>query len=485
MGGNVVRYDEIIAIILELEGGFVNNPYDNGGPTNMGITHKVLASWRGVANVTPQDVKNLKAEEAAEIFKDRYWKKIGGKKLPAPLDMVMMDGAVNHGPTTVVIMLQKTLGVAEDGKVSETLFAAVDDASKTKGGAARLAMAIADLRKARYLGHEDAKHFIAGWRNRLNRVMAEALRGYPVSWTFKDGASETDAGPLEEAVPTTTVTRAVIDDEDMQSVLAAAGLYAGDIDGLFGPKSVEAMDQFFTRFEDTISGNWRVWPLARKKIAMGQMICREVGIDVGRVDGLFGQQTKFSFETFDARKKNVLDANWRDALEDLPAPGIVTSKTVWPTESDVPTFFGKLGKDCVLVPTKRLTLPFRMRLAWDTKTTIDGFRIHEKVYDSAARCFDKIYKHYGLSGIQDIGVDLYGGCSSCRKKKGGSGPSMHSWSIAIDFDPERNQLSWDHKRARLAKPDAVKFWEIWEAEGWLSLGRARDFDWMHVQAARL
>lgn len=63
--------------------------------------------------------------------------------------------------------------------------------------------------------------------------------------------------------------------------------------------------------------------------------------------------------------------------------------------------------------------------------------------------------------------------------------SLHSWGIAIDFDPERNALNWDHTKARLARPDAEDFWKIWEAEGWVNLGRSRDFDWMHVQAARL
>lgn len=93
--------------------------------------------------------------------------------------------------------------------------------------------------------------------------------------------------------------------------------------------------------------------------------------------------------------------------------------------------------------------------------------------------------HYGDDGIEEIGGNLFGGCYNCRKMKGGSSWSMHSWAIAIDFDPGRNQLKWSHLQARLAKPDAVRFWELWEAEGWLSLGRARDFDWMHIQAARL
>ena len=38
----------------------------------------------------------------------------------------------------------------------------------------------------------------------------------------------------------------------------------------------------------------------------------------------------------------------------------------------------------------------------------------------------------------------------------------------------------DFAQAELA-PNAGR----WEEEGWISLGRARDFDWMHVQAARL
>jgi hypothetical protein len=62
---------------------------------------------------------------------------------------------------------------------------------------------------------------------------------------------------------------------------------------------------------------------------------------------------------------------------------------------------------------------------------------------------------------------------------------MHAWGIAIDFDAANNGLKWNHTRASLAHPDCIPFWEIWESVGWLSLGRAKDFDWMHVQAAKL
>ncbi len=159
-------------------------------------------------------------------------------------------------------------------------------------------------------------------------------------------------------------------------------------------------------------------------------------------------------------------------------PGI--GDTRWPRQGDVTAVF---GTRCA-VPTKRLDLPFRMRLAWDLETKITGFAIHEKAHESAIRVFDRIWKHYGQAGIEEIGVDLFGGCYNCRRMKGSTGWSMHSWAIAIDFDPARNQLRWNRQRARLAKPDAEKFWSFWEEEGWLSLGRARDYDWRHIQAAR-
>ena len=62
---------------------------------------------------------------------------------------------------------------------------------------------------------------------------------------------------------------------------------------------------------------------------------------------------------------------------------------------------------------------------------------------------------------------------------------MHAWGIAIDWDADRNPLRATSKDAAMATPRYAKFLDLWEEEGWLSLGRARNFDWMHVQAATL
>ena len=153
----------------------------------------------------------------------------------------------------------------------------------------------------------------------------------------------------------------------------------------------------------------------------------------------------------------------------------------WPRQQDARSFYGSPGTNHA-----KLVLPFPMFLAWDLKTEIKTFTINKKCLESAQRAFAVIAQAYPTAkDRRALGIDLFGGCFNDRPMRGGSQPSMHSYACAIDFDPERNQLKWTHTQARLAKPDAAPFWKAWEDEGWLSLGKARDFDWMHVQAARL
>ena len=126
-----------------------------------------------------------------------------------------------------------------------------------------------------------------------------------------------------------------------------------------------------------------------------------------------------------------------------------------------------------------------MYLAWATGTRARKMTLHKKVAPSAERVLQRVSQIYNQKERKELGLDLFAGSLNVRKMRGGSSYSMHSWGIAIDFDSIRNQLSWNKPKARLSHSDAIPFWEAWEAEGWLSLGRARDYDWMHCQASRL
>ncbi|WP_300804485.1 M15 family metallopeptidase, partial [uncultured Akkermansia sp.] len=67
----------------------------------------------------------------------------------------------------------------------------------------------------------------------------------------------------------------------------------------------------------------------------------------------------------------------------------------------------------------------------------------------------------------------------------GKSKSMHAWGIALDFDPVRNSYSCKAPHAGLSRPECEEWWRIWEAHGAVSLGRERNYDWMHLQFARL
>ena len=109
--------------VLKNEGGFVDNPDDPGGATNMGITLGTLRAWRG-KSVTVDDVRNLSREEAIQIYRANYWNPLRCDDLPLGVDMVVFDFGVNAGIRQSAMTLQRVLGVTEDGIVGPGTLAA-------------------------------------------------------------------------------------------------------------------------------------------------------------------------------------------------------------------------------------------------------------------------------------------------------------------------------------------------------------------------
>lgn len=175
-------------------------------------------------------------------------------------------------------------------------------------------------------------------------------------------------------------------------------------------------------------------------------------------------------------------------LDDIPNRNITQTTDgrggPWPMQRDCTAIFGDPQRE---VPDRlvMVAVPWDCRAAWNTSLRITRLRLHEKVADSAQRCLDRIHRTFGQGDRHRLGLDLCGGSYAKRRMRGGSSWSMHAYGVAIDWDPERNALATHAPDARLSHDDARPFWDIWQEEGWVSLGRARDYDWMHVQAARI
>ena len=128
-----------------------------------------------------------------------------------------------------------------------------------------------------------------------------------------------------------------------------------------------------------------------------------------------------------------------------------------------------------------IKLPYPMKLAWDKSTKVTTIRCHKLVADNFSSVFNEILEVYGLAKIQELGIDLFGGCFNFRSMRGGSDYSRHSWGIAIDLDPERNQLKETSRTARFARPEYDKLHEIFEKYGFENMGKVKGYDWMHFE----
>lgn len=167
------RFDICLEAVLRHEGGYADHPSDPGGATNMGITHKTLAQWRGVSPwwaLGKDAVRNLGRAEAAEIYRSRYWNTVNAEALPAGLDLAVFDFAVNSGPDRAVRMLQAALGVPLDGIVGPVTLAALG-----RQKPADLIGTLCDRRLAFLEGLSTFPVFGRGWTARVAAVRAMAL----------------------------------------------------------------------------------------------------------------------------------------------------------------------------------------------------------------------------------------------------------------------------------------------------------------------
>lgn len=270
---------------------------------------------------------------------------------------------------------------------------------------------------------------------------------------------------------------------DIQRLMKASGYYGGGLDGDFGPKSLEAVEKVLQRNKPEALK----WSAKRQRIAVAQVILKAAGYEPGNIDGywLNGGTTHEAFNAWDhyitTGKAEVLPGRSKTEVETPTSFELITHK--WPRQSGVPAFFGKAGGP--RATAGKAKLPFAFRIAWNKSQKVKQFACHELVADSFTSIFAQAAAHYGEAEMIRLGLDLFGGCFNDRAMRGGTAKSMHAFGIAYDGDPERNQLRWGKDRAEFAKPEYDVFWAIVEAHGGVSLGRLRNYDWMHFQFANL
>ena len=185
-------FAKVLAHVLYMEGGYSNDPYDPGGPTNRGITLEVYTSFKGqTLDASSRDrlISELKAipdATVAEIYRRRYFGPADCLAFTAPLVLMHFDAAVNHGVGAAIRMLQQSASVTVDGEIGPETLAAIGARNVLD-----LIESYAEIRRARYRALPHFWRFGRGWLNRVDATLSLGKK-----WASADG---TTRGLLEPA----------------------------------------------------------------------------------------------------------------------------------------------------------------------------------------------------------------------------------------------------------------------------------------------
>lgn len=189
----MANYEEAYEITLGHEGGYSNDPDDNGGETYRGVARNYYPDWEGWeiiddAKSEPNFPENLKYKNkltilVKEFFKENYWDKIGGDEIyDQKIANELFDTAVNMGYRKAVRFMQLGLNVLnrnqtnyedikEDGKFGDNTLSALNSCLNMGDGQVLLKI-MNILQGANYISimknNSSQQKFARGWLKRVS-----------------------------------------------------------------------------------------------------------------------------------------------------------------------------------------------------------------------------------------------------------------------------------------------------------------------------
>lgn len=168
-------FNQAFQQLIGHEGVLSMDPKDKGNWTS-GICGQgeLKGSKYGVsaASYPHLDIQGLTLDEAKAIYLHDFWNQSLAPCFPAPLNYQLFDMAVNSGPRNTIVVLQRALGVEDDGKAGPKTMEAVAKISDITVLAIRF-LAF----RLRFMTHASGwESQGAGWANRVAANMEEVVR---------------------------------------------------------------------------------------------------------------------------------------------------------------------------------------------------------------------------------------------------------------------------------------------------------------------
>ena len=166
------NFDACFAKVIKSEGGYVNDPADRGGETNLGVTIGAWGAYLGRA-IQPGEMKALTVETVKPFYRSMYWDKVKGDELPVGVDYAVFDFAVNAGASRAAKFLQRAVGAVDDGVIGSGTLGMV-----AKTDPAKLLNIFSDQKIHFYnnlaLNNPSQQKFLKGWAMRVDHVQDAA-----------------------------------------------------------------------------------------------------------------------------------------------------------------------------------------------------------------------------------------------------------------------------------------------------------------------
>jgi len=162
------NFKKSLGFVLQSEGGNDDDPADHGGRTSRGITQREYTAWLSEQALPDKDVWMATNNDISSIYHDEYWMPYCDN-FPGGIDYLYFDMAVNAGPHRAAVLLQRALGVADDGRIGPVTREAVISAD------AKTIIETYSQKKRDFYISLHQQRFLKGWLNRVNSVQENAL----------------------------------------------------------------------------------------------------------------------------------------------------------------------------------------------------------------------------------------------------------------------------------------------------------------------
>ena len=169
----ISNFSSCWAFTAQQEGDYTSNPADPGNWTGGACGSGVCVGTKyGIsAAAYPQvDIAGLTLGQAGILMKADYWDKVKGDDLPAGVDCVTFDSAVNQGPGFAAKTLQAVVGAEQDGEIGPGTLKAI-----AAMPAAAIIEAFTAARITAYKADSGFSECGADWTRRSNECRAAAL----------------------------------------------------------------------------------------------------------------------------------------------------------------------------------------------------------------------------------------------------------------------------------------------------------------------